>query len=128
MNRRAFLSISRAPLRRDHRKPTATVTILLGEEIGRISPLVYGNFIEHIESVIDGGIWVEPDSKIPNRNGHRLDTIRAMERVHPPVFRWPGGCYADTYNFSLFAGDADDAILLNIGAAAKGGQCEECSF
>ena len=86
------------PLR--SQKPAAAMTVRLDQEIGRISPLIYGQFIEHIGRVVYEGIWVGPDSKIPNRNGYRLDTLRALQRVHPSVFRWPGGCFADTYHWT----------------------------
>ena len=49
-----------------------TVKIKAGEEIGQISPLLYGHFTEQIGGVICGGVWVGKDSSIPNVNGIRL--------------------------------------------------------
>ena len=98
MNRRTFLSLlAAAPLR--GQRSAAELTILPDEELGAISPRVYGQFTEHIGRLIYEGIWVGPDSSIPNRNGYRLDTLRALERVRPAVFRWPGGCFADAYHW-----------------------------
>jgi alpha-N-arabinofuranosidase len=77
----------------------ATLTVLLDEPIGTINPRVYGQMTEHIGRVIYEGIWVGPDSKIPNVNGLRTDTIDALKRVKPSVIRWPGGCFADAYQW-----------------------------
>jgi alpha-L-arabinofuranosidase len=98
MNRRSFLgALAVTPLRAQNAE--AEITILPGEPIGTISPLVYGQFAEHIGRVVYEGIWVGPGSTIENRQGFRMDTLRALERVRPAVVRWPGGCFADTYHW-----------------------------
>src|SRR5688572_26273606 len=75
--------------------PSARLEVRLNQKIGRISPLIYGHFAEHIGRLIYGGVWVGPDSPIPNQAGLRLDTLEALVRVKPSVIRWPGGCFAD---------------------------------
>jgi alpha-L-arabinofuranosidase len=77
----------------------ANLTVLLDEPIGTINPRVYGQMTEHIGRVIYEGIWVGPNSKIPNVNGLRTDTMDALKRVKPSVVRWPGGCFADAYQW-----------------------------
>jgi alpha-N-arabinofuranosidase len=42
------------------------VEILTGEQIGQISPNIYGHFVEHLGGVVYDGIWVGEDSKVPN--------------------------------------------------------------
>ena len=64
-----------------------------------ISPNIYGHFIEHLGRCVYEGIWVGPDSKIPNEDGFRLDTLRALRDLPTPVLRWPGGCFADDYHW-----------------------------
>lgn len=64
-----------------------------------ISPNIYGHFIEHLGRGVYEGIWVGPDSKIPNEDGFRLDTLRALRDLPTPVVRWPGGCFADDYHW-----------------------------
>jgi alpha-N-arabinofuranosidase len=76
-----------------------SIEILLGEPIGTISPDLYGHFTEHIGGVIYDGIWVGEDSKIPNEGGIRKQLIEAMRQLKPSVVRWPGGCFADSYNW-----------------------------
>jgi alpha-N-arabinofuranosidase len=75
------------------------VEILLNESTGTISPDIYGHFTEHIGGVIYDGIWVGENSKIPNQNGIRSDLVKSMRRLKPSVVRWPGGCFADSYNW-----------------------------
>jgi alpha-N-arabinofuranosidase len=78
---------------------SASLTVLVDEPIGIINPRIYGQMTEHIGRVIYEGIWVGPNSKIPNENGLRTDTLNALKRVKPSVIRWPGGCFADTYQW-----------------------------
>jgi alpha-N-arabinofuranosidase len=64
-----------------------------------INPNLYGQFAEHLGHCIYGGIWVGPDSPIPNTRGIRNDVIAALKALHVPVLRWPGGCFADEYHW-----------------------------
>jgi alpha-N-arabinofuranosidase len=75
------------------------IEILLDEPVGTISPDLYGHFTEHIGGVIYDGIWVGEDSKIPNIGGIRRELVEHMKRIKPSVVRWPGGCFADSYNW-----------------------------
>src|ERR1041384_4618327 len=75
------------------------IEILLGEPIGRIAPEIYGHFAEHLGGVIYDGIWVGEDSRIPNISGIRKSLVEAMRRIKPSVVRWPGGCFADSYDW-----------------------------
>ena len=75
------------------------ITIKTKDEIGVINPNIYGHFIEHVGQCIYPGIWVGTDSNIPNMDGIRTDVIEALKPIHPPVIRWPGGCFADTYHW-----------------------------
>jgi alpha-N-arabinofuranosidase len=64
-----------------------------------INPHVYGHFIEHLGGVIYDGIWVGPDSKIPNLGGVRRAFVDDLKRIGAPNLRWPGGCFADGYHW-----------------------------
>lgn len=77
----------------------ATITIKIDQVIGVINPNIYGHFTEHIGGVIYDGIWVGPDSKVPNIHGIRKELVDYMKRLNPPVIRWPGGCFADKYHW-----------------------------
>ena len=67
-----------------------------GPEIDRH---IYGQFSEHLGRGIYEGIWVGENSKIPNIHGYRKDVVEALRKIHVPVIRWPGGCFADLYNW-----------------------------
>ena len=73
--------------------------VKLSEEIGLIEPEVYGHFSEQIGGVFYGGLWVGEDSDIPNVSGFRLDAVEKLRALRVPVLRWPGGCFAETYNW-----------------------------
>ena len=64
-----------------------------------ISRMIYGQFSEHLGRCIYEGIWVEPDSPIPNTRGIRNDVVAALKKIKVPVLRWPGGCFADEYHW-----------------------------
>jgi alpha-N-arabinofuranosidase len=100
MNRRSFLAMAATGIAARAQRPAAKVEVVPDEEIGRISPLIYGQFAEHVGNLIYDGIWVGPDSRIPNKRGYRLDTLEALKKIRPGVVRWPGGCFADAYDWT----------------------------
>jgi alpha-N-arabinofuranosidase len=75
------------------------LTIDASKGTAQISKHIYGHFAEHLGRCIYDGIWVGPDSKIPNINGYRTDIVNALKEMKIPVLRWPGGCFADTYHW-----------------------------
>ena len=77
----------------------ATITLLPSEDSPIIQKEIYGQFAEHLGTCIYGGLWVGPDSPIPNTNGYRNDVLNALKELHVPVLRWPGGCFADEYHW-----------------------------
>ena len=77
-----------------------TVRLQTSDKDGALIPKeIYGQFSEHLGSCIYGGLWVGPDSSIPNRDGYRLDVFNALKDLKVPVMRWPGGCFADEYHW-----------------------------
>ena len=75
------------------------VEILVDEPIGTIAPEIYGHFTEHLGSVIYDGIYVGEGSKIANQHGLRSALIDKMRAIKAPMVRWPGGCFADSYDW-----------------------------
>src|SRR5271155_324901 len=70
-----------------------TVTIVLDEPIATIRPELYSQFTEHIGGVIYDGIWVGPESKVPNHDGIRSGLVEAVRELGPVAIRWSGGCF-----------------------------------
>ena len=77
----------------------ARIEIFPGDPKGVIDPNIYGQFTEHIGGVIYDGVWVGENSKIPNQHGIRSELVERMKQIHVPVIRWPGGCFADSYDW-----------------------------
>src|SRR5690242_17282212 len=68
----------------------------LGSKIDRN---IFGQFAEHLGHGVYEGIWVGPDSKIPNTRGIRNGVVAALKALKVPHVRWPGGCFADEYHW-----------------------------
>jgi alpha-N-arabinofuranosidase len=83
------------------------VRLTVGQEAAgpRIEPTVYGHFVEQLGRGVYDGLWVGPDSKIPNTRGWRNDLVAALRKIGVPVMRWPGGCFADDYDWRDGLGD-----------------------
>lgn len=76
------------------------VSIAAGKARDTINRNIYGHFAEHLGHCIYGGFYVgEGNTKIPSKNGIRLDIVEALKKLKAPVLRWPGGCYADHYHW-----------------------------
>jgi alpha-L-arabinofuranosidase len=75
-----------------------------------ISREIFGQFTEMLGEGVYGGIWVGRDSKIPNLRGIRTDVVAALRAINVPVVRWPGGCFADRYNWRNGIGPAQSRV------------------
>jgi alpha-N-arabinofuranosidase len=95
----ALLATGGRGLARSARATDSRVEVLVGEEIGTINRDIYGHFAEHLGGVIYDGIWVGEGSRVPNTGGIRTALVDALKRIQAPVIRWPGGCFADSYDW-----------------------------
>ena len=75
------------------------VTIHANQGQQKIYKELYGQFAEHLGTCIYGGLWVGPNSHVPNTDGYRTDVFNALKELRVPVLRWPGGCFADEYHW-----------------------------
>lgn len=81
---------------------SAQTKVTLSTDLAKtqINKHIYGHFAEHLGRCIYGGIYVgEGNTKIPNTAGVRNDIIQALKDLKIPNLRWPGGCFADTYQW-----------------------------
>jgi len=90
----------------------------------KIDRNIFGQFAEHLGHGIYEGVWVGPDSKIPNTRGIRNDVVNALRAIKVPNIRWPGGCFADEYHWRKGVGQTR-AVTLN---SNWGGVTEPNSF
>lgn len=109
--RREFLGTAAAAalslaVPRSARGADSRIEILPGEPIGTIAPELYGHFAEHLGGVVYDGIWVGEGSKVPNSGGIRSALVEHLRRLPAAVVRWPGGCFADSYDWRDGVGPA----------------------
>ncbi|MBO4299087.1 MAG: alpha-L-arabinofuranosidase [Clostridia bacterium] len=83
------------------------ITVLFNQSKGTINPNIYGHFSEHIGGVFYDGLWVGEDSPVENIRGFRKALVEKFAAIHPPVLRWPGGCFAETYDWRDGIGPRD---------------------
>lgn len=77
-----------------------TVSLNVSEAKTVINKNIYGHFAEHLGSCVYDGFYVREGNKaIPNTDGVRNDIIEALKKLKIPNLRWPGGCFADTYQW-----------------------------
>lgn len=81
------------------RAADSRIEIVPAEPIGTIAPEIYGHFVEHLGGVVYDGIWVGETSRIPNVGGIRKEIVDRLRQVRASVVRWPGGCFADQYDW-----------------------------
>src|ERR1022692_2763184 len=77
----------------------------------KIDRNIFGQFAEHLGHGIYEGIWVGPDSTIPNTRGIRNDVVGALRALKVPNVRWPGGCFADEYHWRKGLGPLDKRVV-----------------
>ena len=77
----------------------------------KIDRNIFGQFAEHLGHGIYDGIWVGPDSPIPNTRGIRNDVVAALKAIKVPNVRWPGGCFADEYHWRKGIGSPRSVTL-----------------
>ncbi len=75
-----------------------TIAIDTRRRIDAIDPLIYGNFIEHLDRCIYGGVY-EPGSPLADARGFRKDVIEATRRLRATNIRWPGGNFVSGYHW-----------------------------
>jgi len=92
----------------------------------KIDRNIFGQFAEQLGNGVYGGIWVGPESSIPNTRGIRKDVVEALRELKVPNVRWPGGCYADEHHWRRGIGaQKDRTVTVN---AAWGGVPDTYAF
>jgi alpha-N-arabinofuranosidase len=72
---------------------------------------IFGQFAEHLGHGVYEGVWVGPDSPIPNTRGIRNDVVAALKALKVPNVRWPGGCFADEYHWRTGIGPSGTRVV-----------------
>ncbi len=90
---------------------TVSVSLDVSKPGTKIDRNIFGQFAEHLGTGVYEGVWVGPDSRIPNTRGIRNDVVAALKALKVPNVRWPGGCFADEYHWRNGIGKDRPATL-----------------
>lgn len=85
----------------------ASIQVDFTRSRGTIDPDIYGHFAELLGGVFYDGLWVGEDSPVENVRGFRKALVDSFKKLNPPVLRWPGGCFAETYDWRDGIGPRD---------------------
>jgi alpha-L-arabinofuranosidase len=85
----------------------ARIKIDIDRRIGEINANIYGNFVEHLGRCVYGGIY-DPDSPLSDEDGIRLDVLEAVEGLHIPLIRYPGGNFVSNYHWKDGVGPKEE--------------------
>lgn len=74
--------------------------IVIDEErvIDRISPLLFGGFIEHMGRCVYQGVF-DPGSPLADDQGFRTDVLAALRELNLRIIRYPGGNFLSGYHW-----------------------------
>jgi alpha-N-arabinofuranosidase len=89
------------------RSADSHIEVLFDEPLGTVSPNIYGHFVENLSGVLYDGIWVGENSPVANIDGLRKSLVEHLRKVKAPVIRFPGGCFADSYDWRDGIGAAE---------------------
>lgn len=85
----------------------ARIKIDVERQIGEVSPLIYGNFVEHLGRCVYGGIY-EPGSPLSDERGFRTDVLEAVRDLNVSITRYPGGNFVSNYHWLDGVGPKED--------------------
>jgi alpha-N-arabinofuranosidase len=74
------------------------IIVDLNKKTEKISPLIYGQFIEFLGRCIDGGIY-EEGSPLSDEKGFRKDVLGKIRELNTPLLRFPGGTVVKIYHW-----------------------------
>ena len=86
-------------------QPT-NVVVQANQDLGEISPFIYGQFIEYMGRCINGGIY-DANSSLSRADGVRQDVLDKVKELAPPMIRFPGGTFVKTFHWEDGVGPKD---------------------
>ncbi len=66
--------------------------------IGTINPEVFGSFVEHLGRSVYDGLY-EPSHSQADKQGFRLDVLKAIRDLGVSIIRYPGGNFVSQYQW-----------------------------
>ena len=80
------------------RRQKGTIKIDLERRIGNIHPFIYGQFLSRRKWVATEALY-NPGHEDAGPDGIRKKVFGAIDEVHTPIIRWPGGCTGTSYQW-----------------------------
>jgi len=74
------------------------ISVDLNQPVEKVSPMIFGQFIEYLGRCIDGGIY-EEGSPLSDENGFRKDVLQKVQDLNVPILRFPGGTVVKIYHW-----------------------------
>lgn len=74
-----------------------SISVDFGETTGYVTPRLYGAGFEHVGANVYGGFWVGNGDGATE--GWRDDVLSKVRALRPGLLRWPGGNFAQHYNW-----------------------------
>ena len=71
-----------------------SITIDTQTSLGKVSPGIFGQFIEYMGRDIEGDIY-DPKSPLSDANGIRQDVLAKAKELAPTMIRFPGGTFVN---------------------------------
>jgi alpha-N-arabinofuranosidase len=87
----------------------ARIKIDIERTIGEVSPMIYGNFVEHLGRCVYGGIY-DPSSPLSDEKGFRKDVLEAVQGLKVSITRYPGGNFVSNYHWQDGIGPKSERI------------------
>ncbi len=85
----------------------ARIKIDIDRTVGEVSPLLFGNFVEHLGRCVYGGIY-DPGNPLSNEQGFREDVLEAVEGLNVSILRYPGGNFVSNYHWKDGVGPEEE--------------------
>jgi len=82
-----------------HSQEKISVNIETEKPQQTINRHIYGHFAEHLGRCIYGGFWIDESLSVEKKDRIRMDIVNALKAINIPNLRWPGGCFADEYQW-----------------------------
>ena len=76
-------------------------------QVGAVSPLIFGGFLEHMGRSIYEGVY-DPASRHADADGLRTDVLEALRELEMTIVRYPGGNFASGYHWRDGVGPRED--------------------
>ena len=107
----SFALMAAAPIPPAAAADTVALSVDVSKPGAKIDRNLFGQFAEHLGHGVYEGVWVGPESSIPNTRGIRNDVVAALKALKVPNVRWPGGCFADEYHWRKGIGPSRPVTL-----------------